>query len=449
MHNPIPPGDFTPLIHFRQQAYDLLDQRQDAFFELLDAVLQTPAARSFAELTLAPACQRQWPSSYKALTEVTYDQQGLDELCLAHVPDKEVAHFAIDVTSLRRMRSPTLLERQYCHGAAREVNGTGVIVGLPYSILAWTTARGSSFAPPVNIRRLAPGDKAVAVAVAQVCWLGFYLPSGQDWRAALDGGYGSINFFAPLQDKDVQVVARTRRDRVLYHRATAAEYCGVGRRPVFGAAFRCADPTTWSAPAETLSFTETRHGRVELQLWRGLGLRAKGQFVALDLLRSQIHAERDKPPKPHWYLAWNGKHEQTITARDWYDTITHRWGIEPGNRLRKDRLYADLPKTRTAPSSDHWLMAVQLLEWHLYLARTVVTQKCLPWQKPQAADALTPNRVLQSLAAHFSQLGTPVRPVRPRGNAPGWPLGKSRSIPARWKLTPKRRKKRPKVSKNE
>ncbi|HEX4949585.1 MAG TPA: hypothetical protein VFZ34_23115, partial [Blastocatellia bacterium] len=140
---------------------------------------------------------------------------------------------------------------------------------------------------------------------------------------------------------------------------------------------------------------------------------------------------------------------QTITARDWYDTITHRWGIEPGNRLRQDRLSADLPKVRSATSSDHWFMAVQLLEWQLYLARTAVTQKCLPWQQPQAADALTPNRVLQSLAAHFSQLGTPVRPVRLRGNAPGWPVGQPRSVPARWKLTPKRRKKRPKVSKNE
>ena len=449
MHNPIPSGDFTPLIHFRQQAYDLLDQRKDAFFELLDAVLQTPAAHSFAELTLAPACQRQWHSSYKALAHVTYDQQGLDELCLAHVPDKAVAHFALDVTRVRRLRSPTLLERQYCHGAAREVNGTGVVVGLPYSILAWVTARGSSFAPPVNIRRLAPGEKAVAVAVAQICWLGFYLPSGQDWRAALDGEYGVVNFFAPLQDKDVQVVARTRCDRVLYHRATPADYAGRGRRPVFGAPFRCADPTTWSAPAETVCFTDARHGRVELQLWRGLGLRHKGQFVALEVLRSQIHAERAKPPAAHWYLAWNGKREQTITARDWYDTITHRWGIEPANRLRKARLYAELPKARTATSSDHWLLAVQLLEWELYLARTAVTQKCLPWQKPQAAEALTPNRVAQSLAAHFSQLGTPVRPLRRRGNAPGWPPGQSRSVPARWKLRPKHRKKRLKVSKNE
>lgn len=77
LHNPISSGDSTRLIHFRQ--HDLLAHRKDAFFELLDAVLQMPAAHSFAALSLAAACQRQWHSSYKALAHVTYDQQELDE----------------------------------------------------------------------------------------------------------------------------------------------------------------------------------------------------------------------------------------------------------------------------------------------------------------------------------------------------------------------------------
>ena len=64
MSNPITQADFTRLRRFRQQAYQLFDHSKDAFFELLDAVIQTPAARSFAELSLAPACQRQWPSLY-------------------------------------------------------------------------------------------------------------------------------------------------------------------------------------------------------------------------------------------------------------------------------------------------------------------------------------------------------------------------------------------------
>lgn len=449
MSNPITQADFTPLRRFRQQAYQLFGHSKDAFFESLDAVIETPAARSFAELSLAPACQRQWPSLYQALAEVTYDQQALDELCLAQVPTAAVVHFAIDVTGARRMRSPTLQERRYYHGAAREVAGRGVCIGLPYSIAAWATQRGSSFTPPVNIRRLKPDETAVQVAVEQVLWLGLYTPSELDWRAALDGAYGNREFFAPLQGKEIQVVARTRCDRVLYRRATEADYCGKGRRPVFGAAFRCKEAATWGEPDETVSFDDAQHGRVELQLWRGLGLRKKGKFVAVELLRSQIRAEQEHPPEARWYLAWNGKLEQIISAKDWYETITHRWGIEPANRFRKERLYAELPKVRAAASSDHWWLGVQLLEWELYLARHAVSQKVLPWQKPQAPAEITPNRVIQSLPTHLAQVGTPVRAVQPRGKAPGWPAGKTRSVPPKYKLTAKRRKKAANVSKNE
>lgn len=448
MLNPTTPPDFTRLRRFRQQAYDLFTHSADAFFELLDAVIQTPHANSFPELSLAPAFTRQWPSAYQALEDARYDQQALNELCLAQVPTTQVAHFAVDVTGLRRLQAPTLADRVHYHGAAREAYGRGIFIGLPYSFVAWIPQRGGSFAPPVQIKRLAPGDKAVDIAVQQVLQLGFETPSEMDWRAALDGAYGNKKFFAPLQGKAVQVVARTRADSVFYRRARAEDYCGCGRRPTFGAAFRCAEPTTWGAPDEAVTFEDARHGRVVLQLWRGLGWRAQGRLVAVELMRSQIHTERAEPPAPHWYAAYNGKPEQVITARDWYDTVAHRWGIEPANRFRKERLYADLPKPQQAARSDHWLLGVQLLEWELYLARPQVAQKVLPWQKPQAPEALTPNRVIQSLADHLSQVGTPVRAVRPRGKSPGWPIGQPRTRPKKYKLIPQRRKKAVSLSKS-
>jgi len=351
--------------------------------------------------------------------------------------------------SLRRLHSPTLKERRYCHGAAREVSGRGVIIGLPYSILAWASQRGSSFTLPVYIRRLEPAQTQVALALEQVLWLGLHAPSELEWRAALDGAYGNREFFAPWQEKEVQVVARTRCDRVLSRRSSAADYCGKGRRPVFGTTFRCKDAATWGEPDERVSFSDAQQGRVELQLWRGLGLRKKGRFVAVELIRSQIRADSERPPKADWYLAWNGKPEQSLSARQWYETIVHRWGIEPANRFRKERLYAELPKVREAERSDHWLMAVQLLEWQLYLARTEVSQKVLPWQKPQAPAEITPNRVIQSRPGHLSQVGTPVGAVQPRGKAPGWPVGQARSAPPKYKLTAKSRKKAVQVSKNE
>jgi hypothetical protein len=442
-------AEFTRLRLFRQQAYQLFQHRRDAFFELMDAVIQTPAARSFAELSLALTYRRQWHSLYKALDEVSYDQDELDSLCLAEIPTDQVAHFAIDVTNVRRMHSQTLKDRLYCHGAKREVGGRGIIIGLPYSLVAWATQRGSSFAPAVHIRRLKPDEKAVSVAVEQVLWLGFYTPSELAWRTALDGAYGTREFFAPLQDKDVQVVARTRKDRVFYRRAVPTDYCGRGRRAVFGKVFRCKDANTWGAADEEERFTDERHGSVELQLWRGLGFRRKGKFVEVEVIRSQIHGEKEKPPEAHWYVAYNGKKEEQIKVRDWYETIAHRWGIEPANRFRKERLYAELPKVREAKRSDHWMMGVQLLEWQLYLARREVQQKSLPWQKEQAVENLTPNRVMQSLPLNLSQVGTPVRVVQRRGKSPGWKVGRARSRPVQYRLVAKSRKTAVRVSNNE
>lgn len=416
---------------------------------MLDAIISTPSANSFAELSLAPGFERRWSSLYKALEQVSYDQQALDELCLEQVPTDQVAHFAIDVTGIRRMSSPTLKDRLYYHGAAREVAGRGIFVGLPYSILAWQSQRGSSFSPPVNIERIKPEQTAVEVAVEQALWLGLYAPSELEWRAALDGAYGNREFFAPLQDKAIQVVARTRSNAVFVRPATADQYCGRGRHPLFGADFRCKDPQTWGTPDEEVNLEDARHGQVCLQLWRGLGLHRKGGLIPIALIRSRIHLERQDPPKAHWYIAHNGKPEQVVTARQWYETIVHRWGIEPANRFRKQRLYAELPQVRQAQSSDHYLMAVQLIEWQLYLARSEIRQKVLPWQKLQTNDRLTPDRVIQSLPNHFLQIGTPVSEVQTRGKSPGWPVGRPRPAPEKYKLTAKSRKPAIQLSKNE
>jgi hypothetical protein len=347
------------------------------------------------------------------------------------------------------MHSPTLNDKLYCHGARREVNGKGIIIGLPYSIVAWASKRGSSFAPAVTIARLKPEQKAVEVAVEQVLWLGFYTPSSMAWRAALDGAYGNREFFAPLQGKEVQVVARTRCDKVFYRRANPHDYGGKGRRAVFGAPFRCKESATWGEADEETRFLDERHGLVELQRWRRLGFRKKGKFVEVEVLRSQIHQEKEKPPKAHWYVLYNGKQEQNIGARQWYETIAHRWMIEPANRFRKERLYAELPKVRKASSSDHWLMAMQLLEWQLYLARGAVKEKCLPWQKPLATQQMTPNRVLQSLPLHYSLVGTPVRVVKERGKSSGWQRGRERKPVVKYKMVAKSGKKAVRMSTNE
>jgi hypothetical protein len=83
-----------------------------------------------------------------------------------------------------------------------------------------------------------------------------------------------------------------------------------------------------------------------------------------------------------------------------------------------------------------------LLSWQLWLARDLVTECPLLRQKSQTH--LTPGRVAQSLAALFSQLGTPAQAPQPRRKSPGWTQGQPRTPRVRAPIVKKRYSKRKK-----
>src|SRR5262245_7920930 len=225
----------------------------------MDAVIQTSATRSYAELSLAPAFTRKWPSLYSALADGSIDVKGLRELCLNQVPQtKERLHFAIDVMAVRRMNSPTLKDRVFCHGAKREVSGTGIIIGLPFSILAYVEQRGTSWAPSLHTQRVKPDQSAVDVAVRQASWIAEQLPAEVSPEIALDGGYGNLKFFRAIRGVRTFATARMRNDRVLYQipRTPAAGERKPGRPPKYGPEFHFADPQTWPTADEVYEFED-------------------------------------------------------------------------------------------------------------------------------------------------------------------------------------------------
>jgi hypothetical protein len=65
--------------------------------------------------------------------------------------------------------------------------------------------------------------------------------------------------------------------------------------------------------------------------------------------------------------------------------------------------------------------------WIIFLARTILEDVPLPWQKPQ--QHLTLPRVQQSLKPIFALSGSPARSPKPRGKSPGWPKGKRKKHP--------------------
>ena len=82
------------------------------------------------------------------------------------------------------------------------------------------------------------------------------------------------------------------------------------------------------------------------------------------------------------------------------------------------------------------------MTWQLWLARDIVADNPLPWQKSQAK--MTPGRVAQAMGGVLPAIGTPAVAPKPRGKSPGWTTGKPRNRRIRYptvkKATTKRKK---------
>lgn len=414
---------------------------------LVEAVKQTTHLNSFVELSLAPAFRHRWHSIY-AVTDAAIAVEKLNLLCLEQVPRRQSVFYALDVMNVRRAESKTLKARMVCHGAKREAFGNGVVLGLPYSILAFTENANSSWAMTVHSERVKPEDKAVSVAVKQIEWL-FENKSADETSVGLDGGYGNVGFFLGLKGKEAFAVARMRNDRALYQRPNR-RVGGRGKQAKYGGKFKFNEPESWGEAEEIIEFEDEKHGLVRIEKWSKLRFRVAKEVVEIEVMRSQIHLEREetKRPKPRWYGIHNGTGEKTELKRC-YLTAKHRWTIEPSNRFRKERLYAESRKFREAESSDKWLKVSQIIEWETYLWRENAKDERMPWQAELSAEKLTPGRVLKSLAMNLAEVGEFSPEVLPRGKSKGWEKGRERKRPAKYKIKLKGKKKPKLVKKVE
>lgn len=407
------------LQQFRQAIYDhLFTRARDALFELLEALLVHPAVGSFAELCLASVFRRQWPSLYAALRDGKLDLDQLEQFLAAQVPATEEAVYALDTTLWPHPQARTLAQRQYY-----PLTGSGrpIVAGHAYSLLSWVVERGTSWALPLSVRRLRPEETAVEGGVAQVthlCQERQRQARGSHTVIAADGSYGNHRFLSPLKDQPCIVVARLRRDRVLYR--PPGPYRGRGRPPKHGERFAFKEATSWGEPDERAEFEDARWGQVRLRRWNGLHAREDAE-VTFDVVRIESHRERDRPPDPLWVACLGGRAATVGEIWRWYD---HRWSIEPSIRFRKERLQWTLPRFQEAERCDRWTALVTLAQWELYLARELVADRPLPWQADQGRK--TPGRVQAGVAAVLLGMGTPVAAPQKRGKSPGWPPGRVR-----------------------
>jgi len=428
---------FNDLTEFRQAMYEHgFTKAKDGQFELVDALLAGGHIRSFPELSLSPVFRRKWPSVYAAIEGGEQNQEWLEACFIEQIPRDGTQVFALDGTDWPHPAARTLADRQYVHACSRAVNGS-IVIGHPYSVLAWVPECGRSWAPPISVRRVPSHQTDAEMGVMQVkrlCqqrrsemaqWL--YLVVG-------DGKYGNHRFLGPLKDEPCGALVRLRRDRFLYGKPGA--YSGKGRPRVHGDRFAFKEPETWGEPDAEMELEDARWGKV--RLWRWDDKHAlQDANTAFSVILVEAHLERDKPSDPFWLGYQPPPHQapgdhKLVDLWCWYDW---RWPVEPSIRFRKQHLCWTLPRFQEPEACDRWTMLVNVGQWQLFLARDEVKDNPLPWQPAQ--EQLTPERTLQGLGGLFQKIGTPAAQPQTRGKSPGWPRGHPRTRPVRYPVVKK------------
>jgi hypothetical protein len=414
---------YTQLKTFRQAAYGCLGNGRDALFELTDAVIQMPHLQSFVELSCAPAFRRKWSSAYDALQDGRPNRAELLHLYLQQLSSNEPLLLVGDHTAWPRLEAETLAGRSFQHQPAILSCQRPVTIGHGYSTIAVIPEQQGSWALPLLHERITdrnPIEKG-AEQLRQMCQ---QLPVRP--LSVWDTEYGCAAFLLATQDIPADKLIRLRTNLAL--QGPTRPYKGRGPHPKQGIPFKFKDPTTWWAPDQTITETDAEFGPVTIRVWSGLrfarALECRIYVACIE--REQAPGTRRKP-KLVWF-GWAGN----PPPEQWWHPYNRRYPVEHWYRFAKGRLHWVLPHLATPEQSERWSDLMPLLTWELWLARSIVQDCPLPWQKPHTH--LTAGRVCQGMQNLLAVIGTPTQVCKPRGKAPGWPTGKPRACRPRYDL---------------
>jgi hypothetical protein len=412
--------DTTALATFRRAAYQSCTRSGDALFELGDALLTHPGARSFVELSEAPSCQRRWCSFYAALQDGQIDRAALRRAFAAALPSPGAGErlvLGLDSSPIHRPEAHTAPDRTlvYCPNlprAARPVRPgwqCSTVVAVPDPVSSWTYL--------LDNRRIPSDATATTVGDQQVRAVLPLLPVRP--LLVADGHYGATAWVAATADLACDQLLRTRRDRVLYRPAPPP----TGKRGApkkDGARFQGSDPQTHGVPDGDWTGGDTEGQPVRVTWWGDLHLKAcrAVPITAIRIIRRGAKATA-RDPREAWFWWLGGPLPPPALLPQYY---ARRFGMEHGYRFQKQALLWDAPRVRTPEQFQRWTDLVAIAHNQLTLARPLATVAHRPWEA--RAKPATPQQVRRAMPRILAQVGTPVRPPQPRGKSPGRPPGR-------------------------
>src|SRR5215216_832637 len=440
---PMPTFPLARLGGFRAELYACFPRRADALFELGDAMLCAQAVPSLPHLSLEPVHRRGWGSAYAALARGRIDIERLRDLLASSLPPTGPLVFAVDVTTWPRCDAECSPERGYYYHPSRHSAGQPIIAGWAFQWIAQLSFDRDSWTAPVDARRLHPLDDTDQTVAVQIRALLARLPAGRPVPLVVfDAGYDSAQLTLDLADERVAVLVRLRSGRCFYADPPPRAPGSTGRPRRHGAKFNCADPTTWPTPTATHLVVDDQYGTVTVAAWSGLhpkqqrhpghGTRGPRPIVRGTIIRVQVERvpARTRPPKVLW-LWWSGPGSCDLDLA--WRAYVRRFDLEHTIRFPEQ--------------ADRWTWLVLAAYTQLRLARDVVADRRLPWERPRPQPRLSPYRVRRGFPRLLCALGSPASAPKPSGRSPGRPKGRASGPTTRYPAIKKPRQKPPPTAK--
>ncbi|HLV97236.1 MAG TPA: NF041680 family putative transposase [Ktedonobacterales bacterium] len=419
----------TPLLAFREAAYRQFQRRRDALFEMLDALVALPSATAPVHMMLLSGFQRRWGSIYDALTAGSIDVAGVEELLARHPLEHGEAIYAVDASTWIKNDAETSPKCGYYHHHNRHSAGKPIVAGWSYQWLAQVSFCPDSWCAPLSAQRLEPTDNVQQMAANQIRALLQRRAHDAELPVfVFDAGYDAMQLAQQLGELPIALLVRLRSNRCFY--AEPTEKLSGGRPRRHGAKFVFRKPQTWGDPTCTYVADDGQYGHVLVQAWPNMHAKpeqhqTRGTYqprpvIPGVLIRITVSTlpKQTRAPKPVW-LWWYGPQLPDL-ERVW-KAYRARFQLEHCFKFCKYSLNWTTPRVRHPEQADRWTELVLLAYTMLRLARPMVADQRLPWERPLKAGKLTPYRVRRALSVMLPHLPPLVNPPKPCGRSPGRP----------------------------
>lgn len=194
-----------------------------------------------------------------------------------------------------------------------------------------------------------------------------------------------------------------------------------------GARFALDEPGTWGPPdAEVIERTGTgatvwtrawpaKHPQPrQRRKWEGTAV------VEGTLIRREVHHPSGNVQV--WWLWWAGPAEAFDLAM-LAGAYPHRFTLEHTFRFDKGGPGLDRAHPLEPDQAQRWSWLILFAHAQLVLARPLVADRRLPWEKRCAAHQLSPRRVRRGFRVITAALPSPARAPKPSRPGPGRPPG--------------------------